>query len=175
MFENIPYKKKFYALIAIALVLSLAAYKRSFKGTIESVRYYYQAKKNIDQNQNIEEELLFLKAENKVLDQSIGKEINNPEIVQNRILSFINNSDIDLTIARIEPTHRASDPYFNTYSNQITLKGSYEHISKMIFAFEEDFEYARIATTQFYVKRDPRTRKKELYNDIIFQNYEKKK
>ena len=63
---------------------------------------------------------------------------------------------------------------FNIYSNKISIKGGFNELIKTIYAFETEFNFARIATMKFYVLKNRKTRKKELYNDIIFQNYEKK-
>ncbi len=175
MFNELSHKKKFYACIALFVILGITAYKRSFKGAIEAVSFYTESKKNIKNNSHIEDELIVLNNEVRALDNIIGKTAKNPEIVQNKILNFLSLQDRDVKLASIDNIHISSDDYFTIYSNKITLKGSYNNLMKTIYAFEKDFEYARIATLKFYVSRNRRTLKKELYNDIIFQNYEKKK
>ena len=37
----------------------------------------------------------------------------------------------------------------------------------------KEFQFSRIVSLRFYVEKKPRTRQKELYQQIIFQNYEK--
>ncbi|MFD2433840.1 hypothetical protein ACFSO9_10000 [Mesonia maritima] len=89
MFENIPNKKKFYAVILIAVILGITAYKRSFKTAIETVSFYSESKENIAGTDQAHNELLYLKDELKTLDAVIGKKVKKPEIVQNEILNFL--------------------------------------------------------------------------------------
>ncbi|MBX2828086.1 MAG: hypothetical protein KTR22_07980 [Flavobacteriaceae bacterium] len=174
MFEQFSYKKKFYAVLILSVLLGITAYKRSFSGALQSIKYYKESKKNISANQNSDQELIILQGEVALLDNVIGKKVEDPNRVQHEILDFISQQETDIGIARIAELHISQDEFFTIYSNQITLKGSFENLQKMIYAFEKQFDYARIANSRFYTVRDPRTRKKELFNDIIFQNYEKK-
>lgn len=174
MFKNISYKRKFYGLLALVVILSFTAYKRSFKGTIETVGFYREAVKSINESPNSLEELSNIKKEIKILDNIIGKRAENPAIVQNEILGFLSMRTQEITLSKIENLHVSNDDYFSIYSNVISLQGDFNGILKTIYEFEKDFEYARIASMVFRTERDPRTSKKELYNDIIFQNYEKK-
>lgn len=175
MFQNIPNKKKFYALILIAFLLSITAYKRSFKTAIETVRFYSESKKSIGNTDNAHNELLYLKNESEMLDAVIGKSIKKPEIVQNEILNFLSNNEFNVTLSNIGNAHISGDDYFTIYSNSVTLKGDFQELLHTVYAFDTDFAQARIATLRFYVKKEVRSSKKELFNDIIFQNYEKNK
>ncbi len=174
MFEQFSHKKKFYALLVLSVLLALTAYKRSFKGALQAVGFYNESKKNISANKNADQELFLLHGEIALLDNVIGKKVQDPKMVQNQILDFLSNQDADISISKIEGLHISQDDFFTIYSNRITLKGSFTSLQKTIYAFEKDFNYARIANSRFYTARNPRSRKKELFNDIIFQNYEKK-
>jgi len=174
MFKGVTYKKKFFAVVALFTILSITAYKRSFKMAFETVSFYTESKNNIEDNSNIHTNVTLLKNEINSLDQIIGKKAKNPEIVQNNILNFLSQQEINITLSKIENIHISSDSYFTVYSNIVSLNGSFNELLKTIYIFEKDFEYARIASLKFYVVRNRRTKTKELYNDIIFQNYENK-
>lgn len=174
MFKNISYKKKFYGLLAFAVILSFTAYKRSFKGTIETIDFYRESAKNIKESSNSLRELSNIKKEISILDNTIGKSAKNPAIVQNEILGFLSKRPQEITLSKIENLHISNDNYFTIYSNVISLKGDFNNLLKTIYEFEKDFEYARIASMVLYTERNNKTSKKELNNEIIFQNYEKK-
>lgn len=173
MFKEVSYKNKFFAVIILFIVLSITAYKRSFKATFEAVNFYKEAKKNIEKSSNTQEEIGFLKNEMLNLDNIIGKKSRNPEIVQNEILNFLSQQEKN-NLSKIDKLHISNDEYFTIYSNTISLKGSFNELIKTIHAFENNFEYARIASLKLYVVRNRKTYKNELYNQLIFQNYEKK-
>lgn len=174
MFEEISYKKKFFAVLVLFAMLSFTAYKRSFRNAIEAVSFYSESKKSISQNSNAHLELIQLKTELARLDNIIGKKAKNPGAVQNQILSFLSNQDRNIKLSKINPVHIVEDPYFNIYSNLITIEGSSNNILNTVYSFEKDFEYARIANLKLFVIKNSRTAKKELYTNIIFQNYERK-
>jgi len=173
MFSELTNKKKFYGVLLLFIVLSIAAYKRSFKGAIEAVNYYSESKKNIEKNINIDEDLLQLKNEIQSLDNIIGKKAKNPDIVQNEILNFISQQEHNFKLSKIENLHISSDNYFTIYSNMITLEGSFNELLKAIYRFEKDFEYARIASIKLHVLKKQQNSKNKLFTKIIFQNYEK--
>ncbi|QQX76510.1 MULTISPECIES: hypothetical protein [Aequorivita] len=174
MFRNLSYKRKFHLLLLFIVVLGFTAYKRSFKGTLEAINFYRESMDKIDARSSATLELSDLKTEIRVLDDMIGKKAKNPTLVQNEILGFLSQRDEDITLAKIENLHISDDSYFRIYSNIITLKGKFNPLIKTIYEFESNFEYARIASMTFRVERNNKTSKIELYNDIIFQNYEKK-
>lgn len=174
MFKNINNRSKFYGLLIFVVILSYTAYKRSFKGTIEAIGYYRESVKNISESSNSLKELSNIKKEVSLLDNTIGKRTENPTIVQNEILGFLSTQSRDITLSKIENLHISNDDYFTIYSNVISMKGDFNVLLKTIYEFERDFEYARIASMVFYTERNTKTSQKELYNEIIFQNYEKK-
>ncbi|SRX75253.1 hypothetical protein [Aequorivita antarctica] len=174
MFKNISYKKKFYGLLVFVVILSFTAYNRSFKGTIETISLYRESVKNIKESSNSLMELSNIKKEVSILDNTIGKSTKNPAIVQNEILGFLSTRSQEMTLSKIENLHVSNDDYFTIYSNVILLQGDFNGLLKTIYEFEKDFEYARIASMVFHTERNAKTSKNELYNEIIFQNYEKK-
>ena len=135
MFKEISNKKKFYAVIVLFLMLSFTAYKRSFKGAIESVSFYLESKNNIEKNEGESVKIILLKNEIQTLDNIIGKKAKNPEIVQNNILDFLNNQAQKSTLSNIDKLHVSEDNYFTIYSNIITLKGNFNELITTMYAF----------------------------------------
>ena len=78
-----------------------------------------------------------------------------------------------VSISKMEALHISQDDYFKVYSNVLTIMGDYNSIAHTVYLLERDFSEARIASMKFHAISDPRTKRKKLYNTIIFQNYEK--
>ncbi|WP_299254042.1 hypothetical protein [uncultured Aquimarina sp.] len=173
MFENLSYKKKFFALLALMLVLGITAYKRSFSMTIDAAQLLEESKLKLEKVSNSQQRITNLIAEVSYLDKLIGKEVANPDIVQQEILNTFNDINTDTQLVKLEAIHKASDEYFNIYTNRLILTGTYGDLLKTTYNYEKAFDFSRVVSLQFYIEKEPRTRRKKLFEQIIFQNYEK--
>ncbi|WP_452223483.1 hypothetical protein [Lacinutrix chionoecetis] len=173
MFNNISYKKKFFALIMIGVVLSISAYKRSFSLTIDSYKESKSLIERLDYINVSSNSVSILDKEIQFLNNLIGEDNIEPELVQQEILNFVTNSSPSVSVINIEEVHSAIDNDFNIYSNQLTLEGAFEDLLETVYSFEKEFVYSRLVNVSFFKKKDFKTRKEKLYSKIIFQNYEK--
>ncbi|WP_298538934.1 hypothetical protein [uncultured Aquimarina sp.] len=173
MFENLSYKKKFFALLALMLVLGITAYKRSFSMTIDAAQLLEESKQKLEKVSNSQQRITNLIAEVSYLDKLIGKEVANPDIVQQEILNTFTEINSDTQLVKLEAIHKASDEYFNIYTNRLILTGNYGDLLKTTYNYEKAFDFSRVVSLQFYIEKEPRTRRKKLFEQIIFQNYEK--
>ncbi|SHI73708.1 hypothetical protein SAMN04488096_10446 [Mesonia phycicola] len=172
--ENYSNKKKFIALIILSICFSIFIYNRSVKKAFKSYVTYANYLEQINDSSNTKTELEHLKIQTRNLDNIIGKNLKKPDIVQNDILSFISDNKSNVTLSNIKSTHVATNRYYAIYSNQITLEGKFDELFKTIYDIEKKFDKARIASVKLYTKEDYVKKNKILYNEIIFQNYEKK-
>tara|TARA_R110002072_G_scaffold287464_4_gene453156 strand:+ start:29298 stop:29825 length:528 start_codon:yes stop_codon:yes gene_type:complete len=173
MFNKLSNKNKFNVVIVLMIVFLLIAYNRSFKSTKNTVVFYIESMGKIKESKNLPDDLINLHVTLKEMDVLIGKNSENPKIIQNEILNFLSQNQEFTKLTKIDNLHIYSDSYFKIYSNKITVNGGFNDLMKTLNKFEREFEYARIASLKIYTIRDVRTSKKELYCDIIFQNYEK--
>lgn len=173
MLKNISNKRKFYLLIALIGLFSVLGYQKSFKDTVSMVLNYYESKEKINSVQKTDEQLANLENSLIELDARIGKNFENPDLVQNEILEFLSGQNFDVKISKIGSMHLFKDEYFSIYTNTITLKGGYNDLALAIHTLENEFQYAKVASLKLFTNRNSRTRKTELYNTLIFQNYEK--
>lgn len=173
MFENLSYKQKFWALIGILLMLSIAAYKRSFSLTLNSYKEYKDLTEKliyVRQNSSIVDDL---DAEIRYLDQLIGSDRIEPELVQLEILNFVTTSSKKVNVVSVEEIHEAADNDFLIYTNQLIIEGSMQELLDVVYAFEKEFTHSRVINVSFFKKKDFSTKKIKLYAKIIFQNYER--
>ncbi|MDY8138473.1 hypothetical protein [Aquimarina sp. 2201CG5-10] len=173
MFENLSYKKKFFALLALMIVLGITAYKRSFKMTIDAAKLLDESKEKLAKVNNSQQRITNLASEVAYLDKLIGKETANPDIVQQEILNTFTDINNNTQLVKLEEIHKASDNYFNIYTNRLILTGNYGDLLKTTYNYEENFDFSRVVSLRFYIEKEPRTRRKRLFEQIIFQNYEK--
>lgn len=173
MFENFSYKIKFFALIGLIVILSVTAYKRSFSITIDSYSLLKESEQKLNKIANSQQNIERLTAEISYLDQIMGKDIAHPDLVQQEILSSFIELNKETNLIGLKEVHKAKNNYFNVYSNRLILEGTFENLLQTTYNYERDFDASRIMSLKFYVERQPRTRKKQLFEQIIFQNYEK--
>ncbi|WP_299903208.1 hypothetical protein [uncultured Aquimarina sp.] len=173
MFENLSYKKKFFALLAFIVVLGITAYKRSFSMTIDAAKLLDESRQKLEKVSNSQQRITNLMAEVSYLDKLIGKEVANPDIVQQEILNTLTEINSEAELVKLEAIHKASDEYFNIYTNRLILTGSYGDLIHTTYDYEKVFDFSRVVSLKFYVEKEPRTRRTKLFEQIIFQNYEK--
>ena len=173
MFENIAYKKKFLALIVLVVIFAITAYKRSFAVTIEAYSNLESSKIKLAQVSNSKQKIATLNAEVSYLDKIIGKKAANADVVQQEILNSFNDIGSTSSLVRLEEIHLANNNYFNIYTNRLVLSGDYKNLLKATYHYEKEFDFSRVVSIRFYVDKDAKTRRKKLFEQLIFQNYEK--
>ncbi|UZO80682.1 hypothetical protein NBT05_17285 [Aquimarina sp. ERC-38] len=160
-------------MIVIAVILAITAYKRSFKMTMEAAQLVKESRSKLAKVSNSQQRILKLQKEVNYLDKLIGKEIKNPNIIQQEILNSVDQMVSQATILKLNKAHSAKDAYFTIYTNQLILTGSYSELLKTTYQLEKSFDVSRIVSLKLYTEKEPRTRKKKLIEQITFQNYEK--
>jgi hypothetical protein len=127
---------------------------------------------NTDNSQNL---LSNLKYDISNLDNLIGGQTKNAQLVQQDILDFISKTSYKADIVSIEDMHVYEGEEFNIYTNQIEIEGTYEALIKLLYKIETDFKNSRVISTSFYSKKNYKTKKKHLFLKITLRNYEKAK
>ncbi len=173
MFENISYRKKFFALISLLAIMGFTAYKRSFSLAFDAYENLQSSRTKLLEVSNSQQKIASVKSDVTYLDRIIGKQAASADVVQQEILNTFNSISSRSELVRLEEIHIAKNEYFNIYTNRLILSGSYKGLLKATYYYEKEFDYSRVVGLHFYIEREPRTRKKRLYEQIIFQNYEK--
>ena len=176
MFEKYSYKTKLIALAVIFVLLFLAAYKRSFSLTFGLIDEVERLEKQLDLAQNANYEINQLKLDLNELNQAIGKENLDADLVQQRILDEISDysNTANIRIYGISETHKYSTSDFEVFSNETIVEGDFISILKLIHSFENEIEYARVASCEFYTEKNFKTKKKQLYAKLYLQHFKKK-
>ncbi|MEO1032271.1 MAG: hypothetical protein AAFX55_12740 [Bacteroidota bacterium] len=173
MFKNVPYKKKFLFIILGFVVLLLAAYKKNFKSIFEIRSQLSHIDKKLNTVDGSYQQIFFLKNEIAQLNDLIGGQTKDPELVQELILDFVTNTNLDINIHDIEDTHVFSDDEFTIYTNVLQIEGDYNTLLKLLYTIEKDFLASKVVSSEFYTEKNYRTTSKKLFLKLILQNYEK--
>lgn len=140
---------------------------------IDAAKLLEESKQKLAKVNNSQQHITSLKSEVEYLDKLIGKEVANPDIVQQEILNTFTEINTNTPLVKLEEVHKSSDEYFNVYTNRLILTGNFGDLLKTTYNYEKEFDFSRVVSLQFYIEKEPRTRRKRLFEQIIFQNYEK--
>lgn len=170
IFAQYSYKHKFYALLAVALMLSVAAYRRSFSTCLSAILEYRDLKEKSALVASKSNDLGSLSSEVAMLDNMVGKGNVEPETVQQNIVAFAGRFS-GTRIFDLQPIHQYADGGFNVVTNQLEVTGNYASLLKMAYGFEKEFKYARIVSMKFYTIKKHNV-PDVLHLKLIFRNYE---
>ncbi|MHA7843651.1 MAG: hypothetical protein ACX93I_10050 [Winogradskyella sp.] len=155
------------------VILLLAVYKKNFKDIFETRRQLSALENKLSIVDGSYNQVLFLKNEIAQLNNLIGGQTKQPELVQQLLLDFITNTNFDINVHKIEDTHLYNDDEFAIYSNIIEIEGSYNNLLKLLYEIERDFNASKVVSSELYTEKNYRTNSKKLFLKIILQNYEK--
>mgnify|MGYP003612168191 CR=1 FL=1 len=174
MFEKYSFKIKFKALLVLFVLLSIAAYRRSFSSLGDALMENRTLVKRVEQMQSKTMDVGKLRSEIEGLDKIIGKEGVSREKVQQSIVGFLSENTTTIQINDLKTIHEFVEENYKIYTYQLDLLGNYNQLSHVAYQFEKKFEYSKIVSMKFYV--DKKNNKSEvLHLKMIFQNYENTK
>jgi hypothetical protein len=174
MFEKYSNKKKFLALLFLAFLIAITAYKRSFNTLILVIKEHHaltdkiaDVNKKANNSGNLAEEVAYL-------DRIIGKDGVPKEVIQQEIVNFTTKRHPQVSINNLEPIHIFQDENHTIITNQLDVTGNVNQLLQLGYDFEKNFSDSRIVNMHYYVtKKNNKT--DLLHFKIIFQNYEKNK
>jgi hypothetical protein len=172
MFEQYTYKQKFMALLIVFVMLSITAYKRSFSTLFQVMKENRELNNQVNQLANKAKNSDKLIEEVAALDKLIGKEGMQSQEVQQQIVNFA-TKNANVSISDLQPIHIADDGNYVISTNQIDVTGNVNQLLQTSYAFEQKFEWSRLASVNFYtIKKN--NKPEALHLKMIFQNYEMK-
>lgn len=176
MFDKYTYKTKLIALGVVFILLLLASYKRSFSLSFGLQDEISRLDKQLELAQNANYEINQLRLELNQLNQTIGQENLNSDLVQQKILDEVSDysENENIRIHGISETHQYATNDFDVFSNETIVEGDFISILKLINQFENNVEFSRIASCALYSEKDFKTKKIQLYAKLYLQHFKKK-
>ncbi|WP_264557916.1 hypothetical protein [Flavobacterium sp. N1718] len=158
MFENLSYKTKFRALIVIACMLSVAAYRRSFYPLFQVVEEHHALSEKVREITQRTEGKRDLDKKLSLLDRLIGKQDVVPDQVQQDIISFVTqHASGRISVNKLAPVHAIQEGRYRIFSYQVELTGSFNDLLRLSYEFEKSFTDSKIVSMQFFVTRKNET------------------
>jgi len=173
MFDNYSYKKKCIALVLIFIMLSVTAYKRSFKNLFDTIQEHEKLVQKSKEYGIKSKNVGGLMKEIAILDNMLGKEGISKEEVQQGIVSFVGLRHQDVSIHDLQPIHSFVDGNFKIITNQLDITGSVNQLLETSYDFEKNFKLSRVVSMSFYTLKNNKS--EVLHLKIFFQNYENTK
>ena len=172
MFDKLTYKQKLIGLIVIAILLFVTANKRSFSVTKQAYHQVKDLKSKLSYVNETTASVSQMQAELQLYDKVIGVQGVEPEEIQQKILDFSTRFDA-IKVYSIEEIHVAEGNGFMIMTNQLTVEGSFNALSEMMYEFEKEFQFSNIVSMSFIKEKAYQTQREKLRAKVIFQNYEK--
>lgn len=174
MFKEYTYKTKLKVLLLVTVLLSIAAYKRSFSNLI--VLFQEHAKLE-EENAELKERTPKVKQLNQKiseLNQVIGEQVVEKDKIQQEIIDFMLAHSTSVSIFELKPIFEVPYNDYLIYTFQLDLVGRYSDLIHVVYSFEKDFNLSKITHLSFYTEK--KSQENEiLHLKLIFQNYESKK
>lgn len=174
MFNQYSYRFKFKFLIFFFVILSIAAYRRSFGNLITLFNEHRELNAKKEKISSQKPNVNTLKNQIASLDKLIGKEGVEKEKIQQEIIDFLVTNGSEISIYDLQPIHELIQEDYKIYTFQLDLIGNYNRLLSLTNNFEKQFEFSKIVSLKFY--KDKKNNKADvLHLKLIFQNYENNK
>jgi vacuolar-type H+-ATPase catalytic subunit A/Vma1 len=171
LFTKYSFRQKKLALVVVFVLLSAAAYKRSFSITLQQLDLNYELQIKRSEAETSVERLKTKQNELKLINQIVGQENVPNDKVQQKFLSFFEDNSQYLSVERMEEVYTFDHPDYTINTNLITFKGDYLSTIKFIYNLEKQFPFARIVSANLQLKTNRVSQKSELHTTILLQNF----
>lgn len=174
MIKNLSNKIKFIALLVAIPLFLILAYAKIWKHVFSATSTIKEMKQQEIQAENNRKELIQLDQDLNSLDDIIGKDVKDRDVVQQEIFDIFSKKNNKSNLEKLSEPHTFNDKYYSIITNRIVLSGSFNDLIETCYFYEKEFKFSKVISTSFYTKKNYQTRKKKLYTKLVFQNYEKK-
>lgn len=170
-FDKYSYKQKNLALLVLGVLLFAAAYKRSFRTTIDTTTYISELSDKKAEAELSQQTIQNLQLEIATVNGILGKENVSIEQVQQGFLNFFALQSSGLSVQQIEEVYTFDHPDFSINTFRIDIEGNFIQQLLFIHKLEKQFQEARLIHTHFETKKDPASSKSNLITTLLLQNY----
>lgn len=170
MFDNYSYKKKCVALSVIFVMLSAAAYKRSFCPLFDTICMHNELQDKARAMQNKTGNVNQLRSEIALLDSKIGKGMKKQEAIRQEIVSFAVKQR-GVSIYDLQPVHIFQSENNTITTNLLDVTGNINHLLALAYEYEKRFGLSGLVSMDFYTTKS-NNMPDLLHLKIYFQNYE---
>jgi len=171
-YKNLSYKQKNILVIAGGLLFLFFAYHFAIKKTLDLVSLhnemlsdYATAQTAPKEIRRYEEELMVMAS---ILGNFSNEDLSNREMVLALITEFCQAHRLGLNSFPQELTHQTED--YNITTTAIVVEGRYTALVKLLYKLEYLEQVGRVASVEFKMHKDRKTRRNYLAATIYLQN-----
>jgi hypothetical protein len=172
MIKNLTYKQLFYLYAAGLLLVMIIVFKIALRPTFEMRRLVKEKEAVLSTvsiaPQQIKEINRKLESLNRQFESFSSSDIS----IRDRILQDISNYCMqhDLVVYSYPEPHFFDNNTFIVESNRIILKGDFKNLLQLVNYIESKANSGRIVHLEFYAEQNRKTKQRELFLALLFQN-----
>lgn len=172
MIKNLTYKQQLLAYTGLFFLAIILVYQIALKPT-------FMLKKECQEKEAILETVSAAPIQIKTISKKLNQIDNQFKLLsfdentsRERILEEIANycSKNRLIVYNYPELHQHNNNTFTVESNRIIVRGGFKNLLKLVNYLESKADFGRIVSLSFNSEANRKTKRKELYLELIFQN-----
>lgn len=172
MIEKLTHKHWFYIYAAGIFLAVIIVFQIAIKPTLDARRLYKEKKQLLESLSSAPQEIKALNDKLNLINHSLKSENKTIYDTRDDLLEEISNfcSINHLHVYSYPELHLYNNRSFVVESNRIVLKGTFKNLLKLIYYMETNVGFSRIASISYYTELNRKTKREELFLEMIFQN-----
>lgn len=172
MIEKLTYKHWFIIYASGIFLACVVVFQVAIKPTFDSRKTYKEEKQLLESLSTAPQEIKLLSDKLNVINQNLKSDNTTIYDIRDDLLEEISNFCVKnhIHVFSYPELHIYNNKSFIIESNRIVLKGTFKHLLQLIYYMETNVGFSRIASIRYYTELNRKTKKEELYLEMIFQN-----
>lgn len=165
------YKYKFLGILVVLLVMLILSYQRGLKHTFSLYGQLQQLEGSVTELDGMDYNSAVVKSQLKKLNKFLLSESQRDEL-QYRILKEVNEAARKHKVTMVETArpHEIKKNGCSIITQKFKLTGGFHRLTKLIYTLETNQEEAKIASVNYFIKKDYQLDKNELFCEIYMQS-----
>ncbi len=168
------HKRRFYIIIFSFLLIVSISWRMAITPSIQLYKSVNQQENQIEILETAPQQIALTEKKLERINQQIGTaaiDIKQENIVNEISLYIKNNDDVELCL--LTPIHKQQKENFwiNTY--KLELQGSFTNLVQLLNYFEDKNSIGKIASTDFFLKKDNKSGTQHLRMQLYIQSFTK--
>ena len=172
MKNSLTYKQRFYVIAGVFLLVVLLVYNIALKPTIELKTKCKEQEKAVKALSTAPQRI-------KMTAQKLGQidgqfsilsmpGTTSRDLILEEISQYCNKHKI--SVYNFPESHVINNKLFTIETNSVVLKSNFKRLLKLINYLETKSNFGRIISVSFYTNENRKTKRKELYLELVIQN-----
>jgi hypothetical protein len=172
MIEKLTYKQWFFIYVAGIFLSVIIIFQVAIKPTLEARNLYKEKNLLLESLSSAPLEIQTLREKLNQINHNLNSENKTLYDTRDDLLEEISNFCIKnrIHVYSYPELHLYNNRSFVIESNRIVLKGTFKNLLKLIYHMETNVGFSRIASIRYYTELNRKTKREELFLEMIFQN-----